>query len=224
MLRRMALILGGHARWVLWKRNAFWAEGIEQEIHHIRDDRAALSWAAGCVFASYREALRSHLVNGILPRAFLAALIFYLAGQNVVGPAQALGCYVHLSASALDVLALFPDDRIICVYWPSVPLAVQAASLLAGGLFALSAIALIGKKVAALRWFALAFLPATVTFALEQVLPALRFYSPSVLFGPLLTHVLIGRAVIPLLIAMALYLVAGTKTSLDLSRIEEKRR
>jgi hypothetical protein len=59
ILRSAALLCAAHARRVLLRRNQFWADGMEQEAHHIDDDWSALQWALGCVSASYAEVLKA---------------------------------------------------------------------------------------------------------------------------------------------------------------------
>lgn len=55
LLRRVASALLAHAVRMLPRNRASWAEAIELECQYIESDAAALRWAMGCVFASYRE-------------------------------------------------------------------------------------------------------------------------------------------------------------------------
>ena len=82
-LRRLALIVVGHARRVLMRKEMSWAEGMEHEVHHIEDDRRALGWALGCTFASYKEAfaLDASVTYGI--NLLLLAAIFYFSYRPV---------------------------------------------------------------------------------------------------------------------------------------------
>ena len=54
-LRRAAFAVASHAARVLPSSRATWADAVQQEVHHIPDHPAALRWALGCLWASYRE-------------------------------------------------------------------------------------------------------------------------------------------------------------------------
>ena len=68
LLRRLASALLAHAARTLPRRRASWAEAIEAEAQHIESDAAALRWAVGCVFASYRERIRAMDFSGRMNR------------------------------------------------------------------------------------------------------------------------------------------------------------
>jgi hypothetical protein len=55
LARRVARRLAAHAGSVLPGGRADWALAMRHEIDHLQNSRAALSWAVGCVFASYLE-------------------------------------------------------------------------------------------------------------------------------------------------------------------------
>ena len=55
--RRWAVRLAQHASSVLPGTRSPWAEAMRRELDYIADDAAALRWAIGCVFASYRTRL-----------------------------------------------------------------------------------------------------------------------------------------------------------------------
>jgi hypothetical protein len=55
--RRFALTLVRHASWVLPAGQSPWAEAMRRELDYIDGDRAAMSWALGCVLAGYRARL-----------------------------------------------------------------------------------------------------------------------------------------------------------------------
>ena len=82
-LRRVAFVLVGHARRVLMRKEMSWAEGMEHEVHHIEDDRRALSWALGCTFASYKEAFALDASVTYVIKVLLLAAIFYFSYRPV---------------------------------------------------------------------------------------------------------------------------------------------
>src|SRR3954464_14163982 len=115
LVRRMALLLVAHARRLMLPKQAFWADGMLQEVHHIADDWAAFYWAMGCVFASYRKSISPTVLAVQTIKIFLVVLIGCFSYENFIGPLQAIGCYIHVSKSAMDVLASLPDDRMGCI-------------------------------------------------------------------------------------------------------------
>jgi hypothetical protein len=54
-LRRAAFAVASHAAGVMPSLRASWADAVQQEVHHIPDDHAALEWALGCLLESYRK-------------------------------------------------------------------------------------------------------------------------------------------------------------------------
>ena len=52
--RRWAMRLAQHALCVMPGARSSWADAMRRELDYIADDSAALRWALGCVFASYR--------------------------------------------------------------------------------------------------------------------------------------------------------------------------
>jgi hypothetical protein len=59
VFRHLAVLLAAHAEKALPPCRADWAKAMRNEIHHISGNGAALIWALGCVFASYRERVRA---------------------------------------------------------------------------------------------------------------------------------------------------------------------
>src|SRR5271170_4895034 len=59
LARKWALALMRHARHVLPRNRSLWAEAMLHEIDHIENERSALSWAFGCVLASYSERIKA---------------------------------------------------------------------------------------------------------------------------------------------------------------------
>jgi hypothetical protein len=52
--RRWAMRLAQHAAGVMPGARSPWADAMQRELDYIEHDSAALRWALGCVFASYR--------------------------------------------------------------------------------------------------------------------------------------------------------------------------
>jgi hypothetical protein len=59
IVHQVAVWLAAHAARVLPRDRADWASAIRSEVHHVPGDQAALSWALGCVLASYIERMRT---------------------------------------------------------------------------------------------------------------------------------------------------------------------
>jgi hypothetical protein len=57
--QKIAVWLAGHAANVLPRSRSDWASAMRNEVHHISGNQPALSWALGCVFASYQERIRT---------------------------------------------------------------------------------------------------------------------------------------------------------------------
>jgi hypothetical protein len=91
-LRRVIALLATHAQNVAPRHRADWARGMASEIHHIPGDRAAFTWALGCVFASYAERMRTMM--GTPPRISRWVLVL-----------EMLLCFVPLTWLWLAVLA-----------------------------------------------------------------------------------------------------------------------
>ena len=60
-LRRIAMALMAHATSTLPPARSVWAEAMSRELDHIANDVEAVTWAGGCVVASYVE--RSHVLG-----------------------------------------------------------------------------------------------------------------------------------------------------------------
>jgi hypothetical protein len=75
--REIAVKLAEHASSVLPRARSApspWADAMRRELDYIKDDRAALHWAIGCVMASYRAQLMTllRLCGRVLSRPILA--------------------------------------------------------------------------------------------------------------------------------------------------------
>jgi len=63
VIRLFAVRLAAHAEKAMPQSRGDWARAMRNEIHHISGSGAALTWALGCVFASYRERMRTMISN-----------------------------------------------------------------------------------------------------------------------------------------------------------------
>jgi hypothetical protein len=63
VVRDFAVWLAAHAEKALPRSRADWASAMRNEVQHISNNHAALKWALGCVFASYRERLRTMIAR-----------------------------------------------------------------------------------------------------------------------------------------------------------------
>jgi hypothetical protein len=96
ILRSAALLCAAHARRVLLRRNQFWADGMQQEAHHIDDDWSALQWALGCVFASYAEVLNAErFFVPFVARLCLAAISLREALKGLDWMIAMLECHLY---------------------------------------------------------------------------------------------------------------------------------
>lgn len=202
LLRRAALMFAAHAKRIFLKRSAFWADGMEHEAHYIQNDWSALSWAVGCVFASYVEWTKLVDFLGYSIKIFLAGLILYFSCENFLVPVQALLCQLQLSKPALQLLVLFPIERSMCIPWPVVPVWMQVTSLVAGALYVTSAWKLVRNRPS-IRWFIPGFAAGSIALMLERALPTA---SIAATLEPALLNIVLGRAVFPILVAGALWL------------------
>ena len=90
--RRIAIRLTAHAQRVLPRTGADWAKAMGNEIAHIPSGRAALAWALGCVFASYRERMRAMIMRS----ARISSWVLIL---------EMLFCFAPLTLLCLAVIA-----------------------------------------------------------------------------------------------------------------------
>jgi len=92
VLRRFALPFAAHAEKIPPRCRADWANAMRNEVHKIPDNHAALVWAIGCVFAGYRQRVRTMI--GTNPRISRWVLVL-----------EMLCCFTPVSFLCLAVLA-----------------------------------------------------------------------------------------------------------------------
>ena len=116
ILRRLASTLIRHAARVLPPARSQWGEAMKNEIHHIDDDLEALSWAAGCVVASYVERGGRKMDQSFgtvvrKPSAFVP-LAMSITALALVG-----GAYAFALATGHRGLVREPDEGAIAHIW-----------------------------------------------------------------------------------------------------------
>jgi hypothetical protein len=191
ILRSAALLCAAHARRVLLRRNQFWADGMEQEAHHIDDDWSALRWALGCVFASYAEVLKAErFFIPVLARLCLAAITLFYAQQPLSGMIGALECHLYdLPHGVPDPVALefvyrhfffmsVPNTGSICIAFdtPPFPLLKHAIQAVIGSLYLAAGLRIVQGRASAFPLFFGALVASLVFIALVQIVVPLAIH------------------------------------------------
>jgi hypothetical protein len=190
VLRSAALLCAAHARRVLLRRNPFWADGMEQEAHHIDDDWSALQWALGCVCASYAEVLKAErFFIPFVARLCLAAITLFYAQQPLSGLIAALECHFYdLPHGVPDPVALLfvyrhffftpvatTGDLCIRVYaLPWMP-AIQAG---VGGLYLAAGLRVVQGRASAFPLFFGALVASPLAHAVAISVPGIAYDNP----------------------------------------------
>lgn len=167
ILRSAALLCAAHARRVLLRRNQFWADGMEQEAHHIDDDWSALQWALGCVSASYAEVLKAErFFIPVLARICLAAISLREALNGLDWLIAMLECHLYdlphgipdpvaltffYRHFLLTPVAMSSGDR--CIRIDAVPLLMRAIQAGAGSLYLAAGLRVIQGRASAFPLF-----------------------------------------------------------------------
>jgi len=208
-LRRTAFALMAHAAAVLPSARSPWAEAMKHELHHIGGDLDALTWAVGCVLASYVE--RSKVMNVIHTWYARGLLTLLIASQvlNMLFATVLKAAYrLHYLRVATFLGAFTPGDD----YRRFIPL-MDGTSWWLDGLWVAAAVLFVGSAWQLLRnsrtafpLFAAAWVLGTVGNLISQSSPAYRkvFTFPA----PLFTRdylIPAATALVPVLIAAALW-------------------
>jgi hypothetical protein len=214
--RRIALALMEHAAQVLPPARSKWADAMRHEIHHIENDREALTWAAGCALASYVERSRvMSVMNWGWARAALALSIGCEALFMLFATALTVVYRLHYVGVAAFLGTFTPGDdyRRFIPLMEATPWWIHALWVTAAVLLVASAVQLARKRRAAFPLFAAAWVLGTAGNLISQSIPAYReafsFPAPMFLrdyFIPAVT------ALVPVLIALALW--AHSRSSL----------
>lgn len=219
LLRRFASALMAHAADILPPARSPWADAMRHELDHIDSDREALTWAAGCVLASYVERSQvMHIVHTWYVRGPLALLI---VGQ-VLSMLFATVLTVAYRLQDLRVAAFLggftpgDDYRRFIPLMDATPWWIHAMWVSASVLFFASGWQLLRDRPAAFSLFAAAWVLGTVGNLISQATPAYRevFSFPTPLFTrdyliPAVT------ALVPVLIAAALWTHGRCSLAMD---------
>lgn len=220
--RRMALTLMKHAAQVLPPARSPWGEAMKHELHHIEGDLEALTWAVGCVIASYVE--RSKVMN-VIHTWYARGLLTLLIGTQVLSMLFATVLTAAYRLHYLGVAALLggftPGDdyhRFIPLM-DATPWWIHGLWVAASVLFFVSAVQLLRNRRAAFPLFAAAWVLGAVGNLISQSMPAYReaFSFPAPLFTrdyliPAVT------ALVPVFIAAALWAHARCSLANGLSQ------
>jgi hypothetical protein len=208
-LRRTAFALMAHAAKVLPSARSPWAEAMKHELHHIEGDLEALTWAVGCVLASYVE--RSKVMNVIHTWYGRGLLTLLIAGEvlSMLFATVLTAAYrLHYLEVATFLGAFTPGDdyRRFIPLMDATPWWMHGLWVAAAVLFVVSALQLLRDRPAAFPLFAAAWVLGTAGNLVSQSMPAYRevFSFPA----PLFTRdylVPAATALIPVLIAAALW-------------------
>jgi hypothetical protein len=207
--RRMAVALMEHAAHVLPAARSPWEEAMQHELHHIEGDLEALTWAVGCVFASYVE--RSKVMDVIYTwyaRALLAVLIGSQVLSMLFATVLTAACRLHYLGVAAFLGGFTPGDdyRRFIPLMDATPWWIHGLWVAASVLFAASLWQLLRRRREAFLLFAAAWVLGTAGNLISQSMPAYReaFSFPVPLFTrdyliPAVT------ALVPVSIAAALW-------------------
>jgi hypothetical protein len=209
LLRRTAFALMAHAAAMLPSERSSWAEAMKHELQHIEGNLEALTWAVGCVLASYVE--RSKVANVIhtwYVRGFLMLLILGQMLAMLFATVLTAAYRLHYLGVATFLGAFTPGDD----YRRFIPL-MDATSWWLHGLWVTAALLffasgwhLLRNRPAAFPLFAAAWVLGTVGNLISQSMPVYReaFSFPA----PLLTRdylIPAAAALVPVLVATALW-------------------
>jgi len=149
--RGLAIRLATHAANLLSDERSDWAQAITNEIRYVPSDSAALGWAIGCLFASYKERMRiMNTANSKMSR-WISSL-------------EMLVCFLPLSLLGLAVASMLLTGRMpIQVALPNLLTAAigPIGLIVAFRMFVLQRFALSGPMITVLciaaTWTILAF-------------------------------------------------------------------
>jgi len=171
---QIAIALLRHARKVLPQQQAAWGAAMEREAQEIAGGHETLTWALGCVAASYGERLKAeHYLLPLLARCYLACIcIAYAMGHFIEAPYPQMLCKLFGQAKpfyppfpfTVPLASFFMPQAsgTSCYFmwapdiWRSVLRVVESALLL------FAALRLVQKRASALPAFILAMLVGVV--------------------------------------------------------------
>lgn len=176
-LRRIALALVAHAAAILPPSRAAWAEAMRHELDHIDSDRDALTWAAGCVLASYVERSQvTHIVQTRPARALLALLIATQVLSMLFATVLTVAYRANYLRLARFMGGFTPGDdyRRFIPLMDATPWWVHALWVTASLVFFAAGWQLLRDRAAAFPLFAVGWLCGTAGNMISQSMPVYR--------------------------------------------------
>jgi hypothetical protein len=165
--RRLALRLVRHAVFMLPRRSASWATGMQHEMEYIQPDREALRWAIGCVSTGYLQRIAS--LNVIQTSMLRWALAVFIATWSVTAFLAAFLLRLKMTGrTELDVV-------------PAWSLALDGVA----GVFYIAGIYCLVRKKALSIWVLLAGTAVNGMACASQIEAFLQKYGPSAPTGEL---------------------------------------
>ena len=150
--RKAAELLIGGAERMLPRAQAGWAGAMAAETAHVASDRAALAFAAGCLFAACSERLRSFDPDGAWSASGLAAGVLLFSHALIPG-SRVWPLIWPLLAGGAAVLGLQAGGRaptFLGAVLTGLKAGVLGAAVFVGGAFILTlALGALGEPVAA---------------------------------------------------------------------------
>jgi hypothetical protein len=186
-LRRLASALTVHAASILPPARFDWGEAMKHELHHIDGDLEALTWAAGCVVASYVERSKvTDLIHTWYARVVLTLLIVGQVLSMLFATALTVAYRLHYLGVAAFLGGFTPGDdyRRFIPLMDATPWWIHGFWVSASVLFFASAWRLLRRSQAAFTLFAAAWVLGTVGNLISQSMPAYReaFAFPAPMF------------------------------------------
>jgi hypothetical protein len=191
ILRSAALLCAAHARRVLLRRNPFWADGMEQEAHHIDEDWSALQWALGCVCASYIEVLKAErFFVPFVARLFLAAICLREALNGLDWMIAMLECHLYDQPHGVPypVALMFVYHHFLftpatntgfpCIQIDPVPLWWRAIQAGVGSLYLAAGLRVVQRRASAIPLFFAALVAAPLAHAVAITVPGIGSNNP----------------------------------------------
>ena len=187
-MQRLAGWLLAHARHVMPPSRAPWAEAMQQEAASIGDEKSALSWALGCVTASYGERLRAnYFFLPLLVRAYLVLVCLRYGLGKFAYFVNATGCQLFGGSYAITIpfnhLFLLPGNSFgtpPCGNWNwAQPFFIRILGLISAGLYFFAALRLLQNRTAAFLAFAGAALSGLLFGVLAQSIGYHYFNDPN---------------------------------------------
>jgi hypothetical protein len=137
VVRDFAVRLAAHAEKILPRSRADWANAMRNEVHYISGNHAALKWALGCLFVSYRERMRTMIDSNprisrwvlVLEMLFCFAplTLLCLATFANLGRMEGKTAMVALTVAAAGPIGLIVAIKVVVLNRPSLTKFAMAA-------------------------------------------------------------------------------------------------